>query len=95
MLQKVNVKDEHPERGEFNLGGRTVMTDNGRVKREERKRTNCNIKPSFLKIKKGGWEERKDERSRVKKKTKATERRGTKERGEEGRIFRNEAQNER
>lgn len=37
----------------------------------------------------------KDERSRVKKKTKATERRGTKERGEEERIFRNEAQNER
>lgn len=38
----------------------------------------------------------KDERSRVKKKTKATERRGTKERGEgEERILRNEAQNER
>jgi hypothetical protein len=80
------------------------MTDNGRVKREERKRTNC---PPFCKIKKGVGGEKenqlmlqkvnvKDKRSRVKKKTKATERRGTKERGEEEeRIFRNEAQNER
>ena len=37
MLQKVNLKDEHPEKEEFNLGGRTVVTDNGRVKREERR----------------------------------------------------------
>lgn len=80
MLQKVNVKDEHPERGEFNLGGRTVMTDNGRVKREERKRTNC---PTFCKIKKGvGGEKRRKKQSEEKDKSNGAERnKGTGRRG--------------
>ncbi len=76
MLQKVNLKDEHPKKRrkkeEFNLGGRTVETDNGRVKREERKRTNC---PPFCKIKKGvGGEKRRKKQSEEKDKSNGAER---------------------